>query len=247
MDTELTALILGIIFLATLTRATFGFGDSLLAMPLLALAVDLRLATPLVALVATTIAVLILSRSWRSVRLASAWRLILASALGVPLGLMLLGQAALDVPLKLTLAGVVIAFAAFKLLKPDALTLEDERWAWPFGFVAGVLGGAYNTNGPPVVVYGTLRRWPPETFRATLQGYFLPIGIVISIGHGLSGLWTPQVLTTYALSLPLIALAFLLGHALSERFDEARFARFIYALLIAMGLLLAAQTLPPIL
>ena len=41
-----------------------------------------------------------------------------------------------------------------------------------FGFFAGILGGAYNTNGPPVVIYGSLRKWSPATFRATLQGYF---------------------------------------------------------------------------
>jgi hypothetical protein len=29
-------------------------------------------------------------------------------------------------------------------------------------------------NGPPLVIYGALRRWTPERFRATLQGYFLP-------------------------------------------------------------------------
>lgn len=33
-------------------------------------------------------------------------------------------------------------------------------------------------NGPPLAVYGSLRRWSPQRFRATLQGYFLPASLV---------------------------------------------------------------------
>ena len=32
-------------------------------------------------------------------------------------------------------------------------------------------------NGPPLVIYGALRRWSPQHFRATLQGYFLPASL----------------------------------------------------------------------
>ena len=243
MEPGLTIIVLGIIFLATLTRATFGFGDSLVAMPLLALLVDMRVATPLVALVAATVGVCIIARSYQSVQFASAWRLVIAGAIGVPIGLLLLSDPAMDQALKLTLAVVVVAFASFLLAKPEAFALKAEGSAWFFGFVAGVFGGACNINGPPVVVYGTLRRWPPETFRATLQGYFLPIGLFIVFGHGLSGLWTQPVLEIYAMSVPIVGVAFFLGHWLSERLSRERFVRYIYALLVGMGLLLAAQNL----
>ncbi len=243
MGPEIIALILLIIFVASLTRATFGFGDALLAMPLLALVIDLPTATPIVALTSNVMAVLILSRSWRSVSVKNAWRLTVASALGVPLGLLLLKAEALHLPLKLTLAFVVAGFAAFKLLKPALFTLKSDHWGWVFGFIAGTLGGAYNTNGPPAVIYGTLRRWSPETFKATLQGYFLPIGLIISAGHGLSGLWTPDVLHTTLLSLPVVLLAFFIGQRLTTRLDPDRFERLILFILIIMGALLAFQTL----
>jgi len=49
------------------------------------------------------------------------------------------------------------------------------------------IGGAYGMNGPPLVAYGSLRRWtPPERFRATLQGYFLPARAADLIG------WVPS-------------------------------------------------------
>ncbi len=51
---DATALVLVVLFCSTFIRATFGFGDALVAMPLLAMVVGLKTATPLVALVAST-------------------------------------------------------------------------------------------------------------------------------------------------------------------------------------------------
>jgi hypothetical protein len=58
-------------------------------------------------------------------------------------------------------------------------------------------------NGPPLVIYGTLRQWSPEQFRATRQGYFLPAGLLGVGGFWLAGLWTPAVTRDYLWSLPL--------------------------------------------
>ena len=83
-----------------------------------------------------------------------------------------------------------MGYGAYNLLRPGLPALRSEAWAYPFGFAAGVLGSAYNTGGPPVIIYGTMRRWPPAHFRATLQGFFLFTNIFVLVGHGLAGLWT---------------------------------------------------------
>ena len=54
------------------TRATIGFGDALLAMPLLALMLDVRLVTPLVALLSTASAIWMLLHTWRQVAISTA-------------------------------------------------------------------------------------------------------------------------------------------------------------------------------
>ena len=68
---------------------------------------------------------------------------------------------------KVVLGTVIIAFAMYRMRGRDGVELKDDRLAWMFGFGAGVLGGAYGMNGPPLVAYGALRRWSPEQFRAT--------------------------------------------------------------------------------
>ncbi|RLC77034.1 MAG: sulfite exporter TauE/SafE family protein [Chloroflexi bacterium] len=229
--------ILSIIFLATFTRSALGFGDALIAMPLLALVVSMQTATPLVAFGATTIAITILLKQWRNVDIKAAWRLILSSLIGIPFGLLLL-KTAPESTVKAILGVVLIGFGLYNLIKPNLPPLRSEKLAYVFGWVAGVLGGAYNTNGPAVVIYGALRKWPPESFRATMQCYFLPTGLMILIGHGLAGLWTPTVLRLYAYSLPVILAAIFVGGKLNKVMSGGQFNRVIYALLIVMGALM---------
>ena len=110
-------------------------------------------------------------------------------------------------------------------------------------FIAGILGGAYNTNGPPAVIYGMLKGWPPERFRATLQGYFLPTGLVILLGHGAAGLWTGLVLRLFAFSLPALFLGVWLGGKVHRRVPEKRYRQVVYASLVIMGGFLVLRTL----
>ncbi len=230
----LTLLVLFILFISTLTRSTFGFGDALIAMPLLALIIDVKMAAPLVALISTSIALIIVGGSWRSIDLKAAWRLILASLVGIPFGIVVLKTAPEDM-VKGVLGLLVILFSLYNLVQPVLFSLHQPKWAYGFGFVAGILGGAYNINGLPVVIYGTLRRWSPVHFRATLQGYFVPTGGLILIGHGLAGFLTFQVVQFYALALPLVLVAIFLGGKLNRHIPMYRFERMLYVALIVLG------------
>ena len=97
------------------------------------------------------------------------------------------------------------------------------------------LGGADNTNGPPVVVYATLRDWPPERFPATLQGYFLPTGLLVLLGRGAAGLWSGQVLRLFAVSLPALVARAWLGEKVSRDIPGPVFRQAVYASLLVMG------------
>jgi uncharacterized membrane protein YfcA len=238
MDSSIQlALVLGVIFLSTFTRSALGFGDALIAMPLLAMIIGMQAATPLVAMVASTIAFTILLRAWRQVNIQAAWRLVISTIVGIPIGLFFLKSAPEHIA-KMVLGAVLVGFGLYNLIAPRLPALKSERWSYVFGLAAGILGGAYNTNGPPVVIYGVLREWDPERFRATLQGYFLPTGMTILIGHALAGLWTAEVLKLYAFCLPLVIGAVLVGGWVNRRLPEKQFNRVVYAFLVAIGLLL---------
>ena len=107
-----------------------------------------------------------------------------------------------------------------------------------FGFIGGILGGAYGMNGPPLAMYGSLRRWSPAEFRATLQGYFLPASAVGVAGYWMAGLWTPAVTRFYLMSLPVVAVAVVAGRALNRRIEGRQFTSAVYAGLLVVGAML---------
>jgi hypothetical protein len=121
---------------------------------------------------------------------------------------------------------------------PPELRSDNRAWLLACGFVAGVLGGAYGMNGPPLVVYGAARRWSPPHFRATLQGYFLPASIIGMGGYWLAGLWTPPVTHYFLVSLPVTLVAVFLGRVINHRMRGEAFLNYFYLGLVVIGALL---------
>ena len=239
MQVTVTLLIL---FVSTLTRSTFGFGDSLLAMPLLTLVLKIEIATPLVALIASTIAMIITLNNWRKVDFDAAWQLVVGSFVGIPLGIWLLKIAPKGLVLD-TLGVFLILFGLYRLFMLNLPTLKGKSWAYLFGLIAGSFGSAYNTNGPFIVLYGTIREWSPEKFRATLQGYFLPTNLLIVLGHGFSGLWNFEAFKLYLMALPVVFIAIFIGEKLNKRIPNNYFERILFVVFIFLGALLLFQSI----
>jgi uncharacterized protein len=163
------------------------------------------------------------------------WRLILAGALGIPVGLLLL--TVLPAAFATRLLGLVlVGYSLFTWFGIHRVTLHHPHWAYVFGFAAGVLGSAYNTSGPPMVVYASWRAEAPEQFQATLQSFFLPTSVLIILGHAVSGLWTIEVLLLFVLSLPVNFVAFWLGQRLQQHIPQAQFARLVRIGILLIGL-----------
>jgi uncharacterized membrane protein YfcA len=245
-----TIAIPAVLFVATVIRSAFGFGEALVAVPLLALVVPVEIAAPVAVLASITIAFIAVVQDWRKIHLRSAGWLVLSSLAGIPLGLALLRWAP-EAVVKMALAAVIIGFSTYALragrhgdLK-GALT--NDKHAWAFGFLSGILGGAYGMNGPPLVIYGSLRGWSPQHFRATLQGYFLPASLAGLWGYRVAGLWTATVNRYFLLSLPLVIVATLVGRAINRRMDHQRFIRWVHRGLIGAGAVLLAQAIAKLL
>jgi uncharacterized membrane protein YfcA len=234
--------VVAVIFVATLIRSAFGFGEALVAVPLLALLIPVEQAVPLATLVSITVDGVVIAQDWHRIHVRSAGWLVVSTLLGIPLGLWLLTAVA-EVVVKAILGVVIIGFALYCLVRPRQYELKNDRLAWLFGFSAGVLGGAYGMNGPPLVIYGSLRHWSAEHFRATLQGYFLPASLLGMCGYWLAGLWTAAVTRYYLWSLPLALAAIFLGRAINQRLSGRAFLRFVHIGLLLIGTVLLIGSL----
>ncbi|HEV2576172.1 MAG TPA: sulfite exporter TauE/SafE family protein [Acidobacteriaceae bacterium] len=238
----LTLEILLVVFIASLVRSVFGFGEALIAVPLLALILPIQIAVPLAVLLSVAIAAVVLVQDWRKIHLGSTAWLLVSTLAGIPAGIWLLRFAHQDL-LKAALAAVILLFSGYSLLGRRSLRLEHDSRPWLLGcgFLAGVLGGAYGMNGPPLVIYGAMRRWSPQHFRATLQAYFLPASAIAIAGYALSGLWTKPVTHYFLVSLIAAIPATFLGGLINRRLRGDAFLRYVYIGLICIGIVLLVQ------
>jgi uncharacterized protein len=236
--------VMAVIFFATSIRSSFGFGEALIAVPLLSLRLPVAVAAPLAVAVSVLIAGIIVAQDWRKIEMRSAAGLVTAAMFGIPLGLLLVTRVN-DHVVKLILGAVIAGFSIYSLTARTRLHLEQDHplWLLVAGFCSGILGGAYGMNAPPLVVYGSLRRWSPQHFRATLQGYFLPASTVGLIGYMVVGLWLPEVTGYLLFSLPGVVAAILIGRAINHRLRGDYFFRYVYVGLVLIGGALIVQAI----
>jgi uncharacterized protein len=71
--------VLVVIFIATLIRSAFGFGEALVAVPLLALFMPVEEAVPLATLVSITVASIVVVQDWHKVHVRSAGWLVIST------------------------------------------------------------------------------------------------------------------------------------------------------------------------
>lgn len=207
----------------------------MIALPLLAFIIDVKVATPLMTLLSCTIAVSIVAKHWREIQMRNAWRLIVSACVGIPVGIVFLVQ--VDVRLvKMILAVTVILFTFINLITIKTVRQIHINYALLFGFISGMSGGAYNMSGPPVVLYGSLAHWSPNVFRATIQSYALCTNLFAITGHALAGNITSDVLTYYLFALPIVGCTIWLGSCLHAIIPGKQYALYVKALLLILGL-----------
>ena len=230
-DLPLIALI---VFVAIFVQSLVGFGLALVSMPLLVAVVGLRVAAPLVALFGLLAEVLMLYHYRAALNLRAVWRIALTSVIGVPVGVWGLRQ--VDEAIILPLLGVVVTgYALYALFGPRLPDLKRPIWADMLGFLAGMLGGAYNMPGPPVIIYGTSRRWSPAEFKSNLQGFFILNSVLVVLTHVCVGNFTPDVLRGFVVAIPAVVLGALSGFALDRRVTPDRFHRLVLVVLVVLG------------
>jgi uncharacterized membrane protein YfcA len=230
----------GVIAAATFVMGLAGFGIALVALAFLP-----YLMAPADAIVLLTIytvlfssALLVQLRS--DVEMRAMTDLLVGTVAGTPLGVW--GLASLPASALNRLIGLMLLVAFVleaRALYPERL--RGRRWGLGAGVLAGVLGGAVGTPGPPVVLYAATQGWSARAIKANLQAFFVVNQGAILIGYWWAGLLTREVWSlTLGFALPAIA-GGTLGAVLFERVDQRRFRQIVFALLLVSGLALLVR------
>ena len=232
---DMTTFFVGmVVFLAVFTQSLSGFGSALVAMALLPGIIGIKVATPLVAIVALILEVVLIIRYRQALDIKAIWRVILAALIGTPLGVYFLSN--VNEQISMALLGVVITgYAVYALLGLNMPRLQQPIWAYLAGLFGGLLGGAYNTSGPPVILYADCRRWPPDEFKSNLQGYFVVSSVAVVASHILNGNLTSQVWHLFWWTMPFIVIGLVIGLSVDRWLNPVLFRKIVLTLLIVMG------------
>jgi len=233
-----------IAFAATVFRSTFGFGEALIAVPLFSLFLPIETAVPLTVLMSIIVASTIVIQDHKQIHFSSAKWLIIFAAIGIPFGLLILFYCN-ELYVKIGLGLLIILYSLYTLFGKNTFRLEKDNKVWLFvcGFLSGVFGGAYGVNGPPLVVYGNMRRWDAQYFRATLQAYFLPANLLGLFGYLYKGMVTAPVVEYFLLSLIVIFPAIFIGRFLNRKLKGDSFYKYVYGGLIIIGIILIISSI----
>ena len=249
----------GVVLLQMMTSlfaSVFGFGDALLAMPLLGILFGMEVpqAAPLVSMVSTAMIVgnLAIDATQKAETVAvGRWResgvLLCGAALGVPLGVQALVAVDPDI-IREVVGSCLVTFGVAKLRKSAAKSSNETApkvdllsVVLPLGFLAGFLGGAVAEPGPPAVVLSQLARWDAPTSRTMLFRFFLPVQALAIADFDREGLLTPSILHQAAASLPFVAIAVFVGTVLNRRIQPALFEDTVSIIVLSLGLFCSAD------
>jgi uncharacterized membrane protein YfcA len=204
-------------------------------MALLPLFLPERLAIAVVAVYCLTVAAQIAWRVRHHIRWASARPLLIGIVLGTPPGVLLV-KVSDPLTIKLILGVTLIAYCAWALTL--GARIRPRRLPPSLGYLAGLLSGAlgaFNTGGPPAVVYTTVAGWDKETTTSSLQLSFVLTSIIQLPGFALTGVLTAESLLLNAQLLPAMALGVFAGGRLHDRIDQQTFRRGLLAVLLVVG------------
>ena len=229
-----------IIALASFVMGLAGFGIGLVALAFLPFVMSPVVAIVLTTLYALVFSIVILAPLRREIQPVQLTRLLVGTVLGTPFGVGALAVLPATVINRL-IGAVLVAMTALEWWRLGPRRLGAPGWGYGAGVLAGVLGGAVGTPGPPVILYAAAQAWSPRAVKANLLAFFSVNQAVILVGYWWANLLGADVLRL-ALWLALPALVGVAaGVAVFNRVDARRFRQIVFAVLFVSGVVLLVR------
>ena len=230
----------GILALASFVFGLVGFGLGLVALSLLTFMMPPARAVPLISLYSAILSLVMAIQLRRDIVFSHLVALLGGAFVGTPIGVWVLATLPaswLRRLIGLILMGVVII--EWRGLYPRKVA--GRHWRVSAGVLAGLLGGAVGTPGPPIILYAAAQGWSPRAMKATLLGFFLANQMLTLVGQWWAGLLTAEVAWLALVFAPPAAVGVALGMHLFNYVDHARVRHLVFALLFVLGLTLCLR------
>jgi uncharacterized membrane protein YfcA len=227
------------VFAGALVAGLAGFAFSAIAGAILFHWLPPVEAVPLLLACSITTQVFGVARLWRAIRWRDCAPYVLGGLLGIPLGAHLLARLNADVFVA-SFGVFLVGYSTYMTFRPN-LTIQSGGRALEgvAGFLGGITGGATAFPGAIPTIWCNARGFTKLQQRGIIQPYILLMQVATLVYFAKAGMLSSAAFTSYVWCLPAIVLGTLIGFAVFDRIDEAKFKRVTLVFLFASGLLLA--------
>ncbi|MEM7148142.1 MAG: sulfite exporter TauE/SafE family protein [Verrucomicrobiota bacterium] len=221
---------------AAFVQSFSGFGMALVAIAALPMLMDVREAIALITVFNLLVTITTLVMNWRGFRFRGAGGVIVGFVVGIPLGYYFLQGLDERVVIRV-LGAALVGLAVFEIAMLRRGHLALPKWmGGACGLTGGVLGGAFNTGGPPIVAYVYSQDWSKAQIVATLQVAFLCGGLFRTSLMAVEGEHSVRIWTIVAWAALPTLFSVWMGYRMLGRVS-LRWLRYgVFVFLLAMGL-----------
>ena len=238
MDGAVLALYLSATFIGGLVSGLAGF-----ALGLVVSGIWLHILTPLqAAMLMAGYGIFTQGYGIWKLRHALSWRkampFIVGSALGVPVGTMLLTTIN-PTYLRTGIGFLLVIYSIYGLAKPVIKPLQSGTSVnVGVGFLNGLLGGLTGLAGVVVAVWCQLQGWPKDMQRTIIQPALFAALTMSAMALIVAGGATAETVKLFVLGLPVLLAGTWTGFRLYGRLNDAAFRKVILVLLLVSGVAL---------
>lgn len=219
-------------------RGTAGFG-SVVAMPLLALVVPMKILVPAWTLMGIASSLTVLGRDRREIMVRETLRMIPGCVIGIGIGLYFFTVLDTD-SLARGFGVVIIIYGLYSLWtsgRPHTGPLSPRLVAPIAGTLGGAAGATFGTMASLFfAVYLDTLRLDKVQFRATMSALLLTLGVARGAGYYAVGEFSLEACLLFAAGVPAMLLGMFLGDRIHTRISEDHFRRIVSVVLIVSGL-----------
>ena len=168
--------------------------------------------------------------SWQSI-----WPLTLGTAIGIPIGVMLLTH--INSPyLRFGVGLLLVLFATYSLARPPIKPMKIGTPAdVAIGISNGLLGGLTGLGGIISTISCQWRGWSKDKQRSVFQPVLFAAFVIISIAQLIAGSYTIETLKLYGIGLPFMVAGIWIGFKLYGTIDDQTFRKTVLTLVLLAG------------
>ena len=230
-----------VMMLAGWVHGALGLGFPMIATPLIAIFVDVKIAILITLLPTVTVNVASVASADKVLPVINKYKVLLVATLaGGVVGAMVIAHADPS-PFRLLLAALIVLFIFSARLNRKLPIGSGDATLGMFGLVAGFSGGTTNVMVAVLIIYFFANNTPRGEMVGSMNFCFL-IGKLSQIAvFTMAGLITiPSLLYTSPLALIALAALFF-GQRVAQTIPVERYKRILYAVLLLLAVVLVVQ------